>query len=153
MVEAAEVARSVALDWLARYADAVDTADLLALSRLCATVTVHAPTGAVATGSAVADIYAPIVVVPQRDGRRRTKHHITNVPVQPGDDGTALVRAYYLLVKDVDGQPGIAASGRYETLVVQKEATWSVVEHRVTRAPEPDLSRTWPPGRWRAVPV
>jgi len=138
LVQAGEAAREVALEWLAHYADAVDTADLPALSRLCAKVTVHAPTGARATGTEVADIYARLVLAPEADGRRRTKHHITNVSVQLGDDGTALVRSYYLLVKDVQGQPAVAASGRYDTLLVRTRAGWHVIEHRVTR----DLTRT-----------
>lgn len=133
-----EAARHVAATWLADYADAVDTADLEGLGQLCAGVTVHAPTGAEGTGEEVAAIYAPLVLAPDGDGRRRTKHHITNVSLRFPDEGSAVVRAYYLLVKEVDGQPGIAGSGRYETHLVVAGAAWHVREHRVTR----DLTRT-----------
>lgn len=133
-----EAARHVAATWLADYADEVDTADLEGLRQLCAGVTVHAPTGVEGTGEEVAAIYAPLVLAPYGDGWRRTKHHITNVSLRLTDDWSAVVRAYYLLVKEVDGQPGIAGSGRYEKRLVGAGAAWHVREHRVTR----DLTRT-----------
>lgn len=133
-----EAASHVAATWLADYADAVDTADLEGLRQLCAGVTVHAPTGAEGTGEEVAAIYAPMVLPPDRDGRRRTKHHITNMSLRHTDERSAVVRAYYFLIREVDGQPGIASSGRYETHLVRAGGVWHVREHRVTR----DLTRT-----------
>lgn len=131
--EAVESAWRAAQQWLSDYADAVDTADLTSLGRLCEGVTVHAPTGAQASGADVAVIYAPLVLTPDPDGRRRTKHHVTNVSVRSDDAGRARARAYYLLVKEVDGRPAIAASGRYETLLAPSEQGWRVTDHRVVR--------------------
>lgn len=130
-------ARDVAQDWLAAYADAVDTADVDALARLCADVTVRGPTGAQASGEGVAILYRPLVLPPGADGRRRTKHHITNVSVHV-DDHSAVARAYYLLVKNADGTIRVDTSGRYETALALTESGWKVSEHLVTR----DLTTT-----------
>lgn len=131
--EAGESAWRTAQQWLSDYADAVDTADLTSLGRLCEGVAVHAPTGAQASGADVAVIYAPLVLAPDPDGRRRTKHHITNLSVRSDGADRARARAYYLLVKQVNGQPTIAASGRYETLLASSGQGWQVTEHRVVR--------------------
>jgi hypothetical protein len=62
----------VAHQWLSTYTYAVDTADLDALTQLCADVTVGTPNGQTASGKALADIYRPIVMAPDDAGRRRS---------------------------------------------------------------------------------
>ena len=138
-------ARAVVERWLADYADAVDAADLLALARLCAGVTVAAPSGAQATGDEVADLYAPLVVSPSPQGQRHTKHHITNVSVHDVGEAGATARSYYLLLKERDGAPTLEATGRYETTLMLGEGGWAVTKHVVvrdmTRPTEKETSR------------
>lgn len=58
-----------AQQWLNDDAEAVDTADLGALGRLCTGVTVHAPTGMRANGPDVAALSEPLVLAPDPIGR------------------------------------------------------------------------------------
>ncbi len=129
-VEGAELA---CRSWLAAYADAVDSADLAALSRVCADVTVRAPTGVEARGPAVADLYAPLVTGPAEDGSRRSLHHVTNLSVTLLGRYVAVARSYYLKLEGSGGPPALTASGRYETRLSRVAGQWSVTDHDVTR--------------------
>ncbi len=94
--------------------------------------------GSTASGDEVANLYRPLVVAPHADGRRRTQHHITNVSVDVDDDLSAVCRASYLLVKQVEGTLTVEASGRYGTRLSMGPSGWAVHEHRVIR----DMART-----------
>lgn len=71
------------------------------------------------------------------DGRRHTKHHITNLSVRMVDGRSALACSYYLLAKDVEGRLSVEASGRYDTWLALTWGQWGVRAHRFSR----DLTR------------
>ena len=80
------------------YLDAVDGADLDRLVDLLEHATVVLPSGRITGGRAVREAYGPLLSRPGADGRRRTKHHLTNVVVSgPDEDGLLTAEAYYFV--------------------------------------------------------
>lgn len=139
---ATEGAGSVTARWvavqqlLARYLDAVDGADLDAVADLLAGATVRTPAGELRGGSAIREAYARIQPAPLPDGRRRTKHHLTNLVVsEPDEDGVVVAEASYLVLVPGDDGPRVQKSGRFRDLVRWDGTSWTIREHVVI----PDL--------------
>lgn len=119
------------------YLDAVDGADLDRLVDLLEHATVVLPSGRITGGRAVREAYGPLLSRPGADGRRRTKHHLTNVVVSgPDEDGLLTAEAYYFVLEAGEDGPRLGKSGRFGDLLEPEErGGWRIREHHVI----PDL--------------
>lgn len=119
------------LEHFARYHDACDRADFDAVLDQLAGATVRF--GGLETDDAavVRRAYETAQPAPHPDGRRRTKHHLTNLILTA--DGDAIVAsAYYLrLGAGSDGRE-LLTSGRLEQVLIRDGAAWRVCRHTVT---------------------
>ncbi|WP_134773072.1 nuclear transport factor 2 family protein [Ornithinimicrobium flavum] len=93
--------------------------------------TVVLPTARLTGGRAVREAYAPLLRQPGPDGRRHTKHHLTNVVVSgPDADGLVTLEAYYLVLEAGEDGPRTTKSGRFRDLLEPGESgSWRIREH------------------------
>ncbi|WP_411282751.1 nuclear transport factor 2 family protein [Lapillicoccus sp.] len=120
------------LEHFARYFAACDGYDLDTVMDILQGATVTS--GGVTTTDPLAlrDFYATRQPPPLADGRRVTKHHVTNLIVEgPDDDGVTAARAYYFRLEPGDHVPSVAASGRLEQAVVREGSRWRVLRHSI----------------------
>jgi len=117
---------------LAAYLTAVDAGDFDRVADLLGEAVVVSPAGTVSGRTAIRRAYAQIQPVPHEDGRRRTKHHLTNLLVSgEQEDGTLVAEAYYFVLEaGVDG-PRLLRSGRFREVLQRRDGRWSIREHRV----------------------
>lgn len=117
---------------LCDYLDAVDGADLDRLAALLENATVILPVGTITGGAAIREAYQRIQPTPDEDGRRRTKHHLTNLTVdEPGEDGSVIADAYYLVLEATADGPRVQKTGRFRDRLEHTDGRWVIREHRV----------------------
>lgn len=117
---------------LTAYLAAVDGADLDRVAELLGRATVRMPAGVLEGGAAVREAYSRVQPEPHPDGRRRTKHHLTNLVVsEPEADGSVVADAYYLVLEEGPDGPRVAKSGRFRDRFEQVSGRWAIREHHV----------------------
>lgn len=117
---------------LCDYLDAVDGADFDRLADLLEHATVILPTGRITGGAAIREAYQRVQPVPDEDGRRRTKHHLTNLVVaEPEEDGSVVADAYYFVLEATPDGPRVQKTGRFQDRLERQDDGWAVREHRV----------------------
>ena len=117
---------------IAEYQDAVDCGDSERIVAVLAHATIIGPTGKTIEGAdAIRGMYTG-ANKPGDDGRRKTKHYLTNVRVHPVDaDGVHEVDSYYLMFVPGEGGPSIRTSGRYHHRVARRDGRWVVLLHQI----------------------
>lgn len=117
---------------IAEYQDAVDCGDTERVVAVLADATVIVPTGKSIIGAdAIRGMYTG-ANRPGEDGRRKTKHYLTNVRVHPADaDGVHEVDSYYLMYVPGENGPTLRTSGRYQHRVVHRDGRWVILLHRI----------------------
>jgi hypothetical protein len=117
---------------LARYFDACDRCDLDAVMGLLAGATVEAGGVTASDPAAIRAVYEARQPAPTADGRRRTKHHVTNLQVDgPDAEGAHLATAYYFRLEPDETGSRVAASGRLQQRLVDEGDRWRVVRHSI----------------------
>lgn len=117
---------------LCDYLDAVDGADFERLAVLLERATVILPTGRITGGASIREVYQRVQPVPDEDGRRRTKHHLTNLVVsEPEEDGSVVADAYYLVLEATPDGPRVQKTGRFRDRLERQDGGWAIREHRV----------------------
>ena len=127
------------------YAERIDAGDFAGVGELLAYATLSFE-GFPDTVSGRDDIEALYTGMTRRyeDGTPRTKHVMTNVLVEVGEDGaTASSRSYYTVLQAVEGslalQPVIA--GRYRHTYELVEGAWRIVTMHIVTDLVGDLSQ------------
>lgn len=117
---------------LCDYLDAVDSADFARLEDLLEQATVILPTGTITGGAAIREAYQRIQPAPDKEGRRQTKHHLTNLVVSgPQKDGAVLADAYYFVLEPAPDGPRVQKTGRFHDRLERADQGWRIREHRV----------------------
>lgn len=100
---------------MAEYMDAFDSHDLDRLIGLLAHAVLVSPTGKEITGTEpLREHYGTVHPGPDAQGRRLTKHNLTNLRVRRGTAPDTLeADAYYIAVDGSTGEPRILQAGRY----------------------------------------
>jgi hypothetical protein len=127
------------------YAERIDAGDFAGVGALLAraTVSFEGFGEAVSGAQDIAALYAH-TTRRYEDGTPRTKHVMTNVIVEPGDDeARASSRSYFTVLQAVPGslalQPVIA--GRYRHTYERHDGVWWITSMHVTIDLVGDLSR------------
>lgn len=123
--------REEAEQLLARYAEHVDAGDFDGIAELLAGADVALADGTViASGrDQIRSLYAGMNRV-YPDGTLRSHHVITNVIVDPIDDGRVRLRARFTVFQATDDlplQPIVA--GRYDDVIEQRSGRWEIAVH------------------------
>lgn len=117
---------------LARYFDACDRCDLDEVMTILAGATLTAGGTSTSDAATIRALYEARQPAPTADGRRRTKHHATNLVLAgPGPDGGWRASVYYVRLEPGDGGPVLAASGRLEEDLLPDGDRWRVVRHTI----------------------
>lgn len=101
---------------IAEYMDAVDSQDLDRLTELLSWAVLVAPTGEEITDPArLREGYSKAHPGPNAEGRRLTKHNLTNLRVRRGSAPDTLeADAYYVIIDGSTGQAQVLRTGRYK---------------------------------------
>lgn len=120
------------LEHFARYFDACDRCDIDAVMEIMAGATVGAGEGAMSDPAAIRAMYESRQPAPSPDGRRATKHHVTNLQVEgPDPDGAYSATVYYFRLQPSDAGPVVAASGRLQEVVRPAGDRFDVLRHSI----------------------
>lgn len=115
------------LNLLYRYAEYIDSGDLVGASELFRHARIKSTHGELGAAEVLALWRDLIIIYP--DGTPRTKHVITN-PIVEVDEaaGTATIRSYYTVVQQVgDGPLKPITAGRYHDRFERVDGTWRYV--------------------------
>lgn len=116
----------------ARYFDACDRCDIDEVMRIMAGATVGVGESALSDPAVIREMYASRQAPPLADGRRVTKHHITNLIVEgPDADGVYEAVVYYFRLQPGDSGPYVAASGRLRETVRRDGDRFAVLGHSI----------------------
>lgn len=116
----------------ARYFDACDRCDIDEVMRIMAGATVSAGSTTLSDPEVIREMYASRQPAPLPDGRRQTKHHVSNLLVEgPDGEGVYQVDAYYFRLQPGDQGPYVATSGRLRQVVRRDADGWQVLEHAI----------------------
>lgn len=120
------------LEHFARYFDACDRCDLDGIMAVLAGATVTAGASVSDDPGAIRALYEARQPAPLADGRRVTKHHVTNLIVDgPDDAGALMASAYYVRLEAGSPDARIAASGRLTQTVLPEGTSWRVLHHHI----------------------
>lgn len=120
------------LEHFARYFDACDRCDIDAVMAMMAGASVIAGDTELSDPAAIRQMYEVRQPKPLADGRRVTKHHVTNLIVDgPDETGAFTASAYYFRLEPHSGGPRVATSGRLSQKVVPNGDKWRVRRHRI----------------------
>lgn len=120
-------------DHFARYFDACDRKDLDAVMAFLAGAIVAAGPSEASDPAVIRSIYEERQPAPLDDGRRVTKHHVTNVLCDgPDADGAYLASAYYFRLQANSDGPYVATSGRLTQTLAPEGQRWRVLRHVIT---------------------
>lgn len=123
------------LQHFARYFDACDRCDIDAVMEIMAGATIGVGDTALSDPDTIRAMYTSRQAAPLADGRRLTKHHVTNLLVETVDgdgDGPALsATVYYFRLQPGESGPQVAASGRLNEVVVRDGDRWRVIRHSI----------------------
>jgi len=112
---------------IADYMDSVDSGDLDRLCSILSSATMVLPTGEVRDydPGAIRAGYSAAHPFPGADGRRPTKHNLTNLRVREGErPGHWRADAYYIIVDGSTGEARILRTGRYALELEQRDEDW-----------------------------
>jgi len=132
----AEVYTSL-LQHFARYFDACDRCDIDAVVEIMAGATIGVGDTALSDPVAIREMYSSRQAAPLADGRRLTKHHVTNMLVEPLDPreplegGEISATVYYFRLQPGESGPYVAASGRLNEVVAREGDRWRVIRHSI----------------------
>lgn len=116
---------------LARYYDACDRADFDAVMQILEGATLVVGGLETDDPSVIRQAYVSRQPAPHSDGRRRTKHHMSNVVVT-ADVELVRATAYYLrLAAGDDGGVVVTTSGRLVQDLVRDGERWRVLRHTI----------------------
>lgn len=116
----------------ARYFDACDRCDIDAVMAIMEGATVGVGASALTDPAVIREMYASRQPAPLEDGRRVTKHHVTNLIVEgPDDDGLVTASVYYFRLQPAEGGPVVATSGRLREVVRRDGDRWAVLTHAI----------------------
>jgi hypothetical protein len=131
MMNSADVHSSL-LEHFARYFDACDRCDIDAVMQILAGATVTVGATELSDPATIRDMYVARQPKPLEDGRRVTKHHVTNLLVEgPDNTGAFAASAYYLRLQAGPQGPYVAASGRLHQTVIPVATGWRVHHHHI----------------------
>ncbi len=119
------------LQHFARYFDACDRCDIDAVMQIMHGATVGVGETALSDPAVIREMYASRQAAPMADGRRVTKHHVTNLLVEPLADGLLSATVYYFRLQPSDAGPVVAASGRLNEVVRREGERWQVISHSI----------------------
>jgi ketosteroid isomerase-like protein len=120
------------LQHFARYFDACDRCDIDEVMTIMAGAAVGVGDSALSDPAVIREMYASRQEPPLPDGRRVTKHHITNLLVEgPDPDGVYEATVYYFRLQPSDAGPVVAASGRLREVVRRDGDRWRVLGHSI----------------------
>ena len=119
------------LQHFARYFDACDRCDIDAVMQIMHEATVGVGETALSDPVVIREMYASRQPAPMPDGRRVTKHHVTNLQVEELDGGMLSATVYYFRLQPSDAGPVVAASGRLNEVVRPDGDRWQVVSHSI----------------------
>ena len=129
----AEVYTSL-LQHFARYFDACDRCDIDAVVEIMAGATIGVGDTALSDPAAIREMYSSRQAAPLADGRRLTKHHVTNLLVEslePLEGGELSATVYYFRLQPGESGPYVAASGRLNEVVAREGDRWRVIRHSI----------------------
>lgn len=139
--------REEAAQLLHRYAELVDDGDFAGVGRLLAAATVVLPDGtALARGAEAVTRLYEATTRRHGDDTPKTQHVVSNVIVEPLDDGPAgdryEVRARFTVLQATDELPlQVVAAGRYRDVVARgDDGRLAIVEHGMDLTHAGDLS-------------
>lgn len=131
MMSPAETRTSL-LEHFARYFDACDRRDIDTIMRMMEGAAVEAGGNETHDAADIRAMYEARQPAPLEDGRRVTKHHVTNLIVDgPDQEGVYAVSAYYFRLQANHAGPYVAASGRLRQAVKPDGAQWRVLRHAI----------------------
>lgn len=117
---------------LSRYLVAVDSGDFDHVADVLAQATISSPGGTISGWQEIRQFYEEHQPVPHPDGRRRTKHYLTNLTVTAPDTlGEVLAEAYYFVLEAGPDGPRVIKSGRFREQLTRTSAGWSIREHQI----------------------
>ena len=119
------------LQHFARYFDACDRCDIDAVVDIMAGATIGVGDTALSDPAAIRAMYSSRQAPPLADGRRLTKHHVTNLLVEPLGGGEISATVYYFRLQPGESGPYVAASGRLNEVVVREGDRWRVIRHSI----------------------
>ena len=119
------------LQHFARYFDACDRCDIDAVVDIMAGATIGVGDTALSDPAAIREMYSSRQAAPLDDGRRLTKHHVTNLLVEPLEGGELSATVYYFRLQPGESGPYVAASGRLNEVVVRDGDRWRVIRHSI----------------------
>ena len=120
------------LTHFARYFDACDRCDIDAVMRIMDGATVGVGENALSDPTVIREMYASRQEPPLPDGRRVTKHHITNLVVDgPDPDVVYEAAVYYFRLQPGEHGPYVATSGRLRETVRRDGDRFAVLGHSI----------------------
>ncbi len=120
------------LQHFARYFDACDRCDIDAVMQMMDGATIGVGESALSDPVVIREMYASRQEPPLEDGRRVTKHHVTNLLVDgPDADGVYEATVYYFRLQPGDSGPYVAASGRLREVIRRDGDRWQVLGHSI----------------------
>ena len=120
------------LHHFARYFDACDRCDIDDVMRIMQGATVGVGEAALTDAAAIRAMYESRQPEPLADGRRVTKHHVTNLTVEgPDAEGVYSATVYYFRLQPSESGPYVAASGRLNERVRRVDDRWHVLQHSI----------------------
>lgn len=115
----------------ARYAFALDHADLVALEDLLTEDATFTVTIAGEAGPGPFDERAAILDLVRESAQAQTdqrRHNLTNVVVRSADGDTAVVWAYLVLTSNAGGRPSVVTTGFYTLTLRRAESEWRIAK-------------------------
>ncbi|WP_068400321.1 nuclear transport factor 2 family protein [Kribbia dieselivorans] len=116
----------------ATYFEAVDVKDLDTVLDVLDGAVVTIGGAEITDPAQVRAFYEGRLIAPDGNGRRLTKHHVTNILWDgPDEAGVYDVRAYYFRLEPGKNRPRVTTSGRLQQRVVRDGWRWRVVHHAI----------------------
>lgn len=120
------------LQHFSRYFQAADLKDLDAIMAMMEGTTFTVGGVVLTDPEEIRSMYAARQPEPHPDGRRATKHHITNLIVDgPDDEGRYAATAYYFRLQPGESGPVIATSGRLVESLARVGGGWRIIERAI----------------------
>jgi hypothetical protein len=117
---------------IATYAERVDGGAFAAVGKLLEHATFTGAAGSASGSDAIEQMLRDNVIL-YDDGTPRTKHVVTNIAIEAGEQaGTASARSYFTVLQALPELPlQIIVSGRYLDRFERHEGQWHFAERRV----------------------
>ncbi len=120
------------IEHFARYFDACDGYDIDAVMDILDGAAVTSGGVTTTDPATLRSFYETRQPPPLPDGRRVTKHHVSNLIVDDAaSDEVVTARVYYFRLQAGQSGPYVAVSGRIEQDVVYDGSRWRVLRHSI----------------------